>query len=166
MILQKEWKRNAVNGPGCDTGECTYELITFKQNRGLLLGISYFSGAEFCVYYNQDPKWTNQDPHSSLGLGALSKEQIYSIVRAASGQAIETLHIMRTDSVIHQYSHRTGAGSREQSLDALVGSMKWRQPWTCRVVSGKLLNCCFCCLWSCGRVRFSVSLFVLELLPL
>lgn len=50
--------------------------------------------------------------------------------------------------MIHQCSHRTGAGSREQSLDALVGRMKWRQSWTCRVVSGKLLKCC---LAACGH---------------
>lgn len=132
-------------------GECSDELITCKQNGGLLLGMSYFFGAEFCVHCNQDAKWTNP-PHFSLRLGTLCKEQIYSILRAASGQAIEILHIMRRDSMIHRSSHRTGAGSREQSLDALMGRMKWRQSWTCRVVSGKLLNCCLCCLWSCGRV--------------
>lgn len=151
MILQKGWKRNAASGPSCDTGEYNDGLITCKQNGGLLLGMSYILGAEFCVYYNQDPKWTNP-PHSSLGLPNLSKEQIYSILRAASGQAIEILHIMRRDSMIHQCSHGTGAGSREQSLEALEGRMKWRQSWTCRVVSGKLLNCCLCCLWSCGRI--------------
>lgn len=58
--------------------------------------------------------------------------------------------------MIHQCSHRTGAGSREQSLDALVGRMKWRQSWTCRVVSGKLLNCC---LAACGHTAGFVFLF-------
>lgn len=132
-------------------GECSDQLITCKQNGGLLLGMSYSLVAEFCVHYNQDPKWTNS-PLSSLGLDTLSKEHIYSILRAASGQSIEILHIMIRDSMIHQCSHRTVAGSREQSLDALMGRIKWRQSWTCRVVSAKLLNCCLCCLWSCGRV--------------
>lgn len=78
MILQKGWKRNAPNGPGCATGECSHELITCKQNDGFFLGMSYILGTEFCVYCNQDSKWTNP-PHCSLGLGTLSKEQINSI---------------------------------------------------------------------------------------
>lgn len=89
LILLEGWKRNAANGPICDTGEYSDELTTCKQNGDLLLGMSYFLGAEYCVYYNQEPKWTSH-PHSSLGLDTLSKEQIDSTVRAAIGQAIET----------------------------------------------------------------------------
>lgn len=32
MILQKEWKRNAANGPIPDSGEYSAELTTCKQN--------------------------------------------------------------------------------------------------------------------------------------
>lgn len=47
MILQKEWKRDAANGPSCDSGEYSAELITCKQNADHLLGMSYFAVAEF-----------------------------------------------------------------------------------------------------------------------
>lgn len=64
------------------------------------------------------------DKPSSFQPGAgysIQRADFYSTLRVGSGQAIEILHIMRRDFMIHQCSHRAGAGSREQSLNALVG---------------------------------------------